>query len=75
MPEGEGRRLAEAVRRACVDAAVRAWEDGGVSGLCIEGRWDLAVDAMRHVDLGPLLHAPGDDPPVAGGPDAGASTA
>lgn len=48
----ESRRGApEAVRRALVDAALIAYEDAGLSGLCAEGRWEAAVDAMRHLDL------------------------
>ena len=45
--------MAEAVRQACIDAALRAYEDAGLSGLCHEGRWEYAVDAMRGVDLPP----------------------
>ncbi len=41
----------EAVRRAMVDAALAAYEDAGLSGLCAEGRWEAAVDAMRDLDL------------------------
>jgi hypothetical protein len=47
--------LAEAVRQACIDAALRAYEDAGLSGLCHEGRWEYAVDAMRGMDLRMLL--------------------
>jgi hypothetical protein len=50
-------QLAEAVRQACIDAALRAYEDAGYSGLCQEGRWEYAVDAMRGVDLRPLVQA------------------
>jgi NAD(P)-dependent dehydrogenase (short-subunit alcohol dehydrogenase family) len=31
--------LAHAVREACRTAAVRAYEDAGLGGLCHEGRW------------------------------------
>ncbi len=48
-------RVAEAVRTACVVAAERAYEDGGVSGLCAEGRWELAVEAIRDLDLRQVL--------------------
>jgi hypothetical protein len=41
--------LAEAVRRACLDAALRAAEDAGIRGLCAEGRLEAAVDAIRNV--------------------------
>ena len=44
-------QIAEAVRQACIDAAIRAYEDAGLSGLCYEGRWEYAVDAMRQLDL------------------------
>jgi hypothetical protein len=43
--------LMEAVRRACVEAALAAYEDAGVSGLCAEGRWEAAVGAIQSLDL------------------------
>ena len=46
---------AEAVRQACIAAALQAYEDAGISGLCHEGRWEYAVDAMRGLPLRPLL--------------------
>lgn len=51
------RRLAEAVREACVTEAVDAYEQGGMSGLCVEGRWDLAMDRLRHMDVERLIAA------------------
>ena len=39
-------QMAEAVRQACIAAALQAYEDTGLSGLCQEGRWEYAVDAM-----------------------------
>lgn len=50
--------VAEAVREACLRRAVRAYEDAGLSGLCAEGRWDVAVDAVRRLDLSELLREP-----------------
>ncbi len=41
-----GRAVAEAVREALRTAAQRAYEEGGLSGLCAEGRWELALDAL-----------------------------
>ena len=46
-----GNELAERIRHAVVEAATRAYEDSGVQGLCEEGRWEAAVDAMRSLDL------------------------
>ena len=50
-------QTAEAVRQACITAALQAYEDAGVSGLCHEGRWECAVDAMRGLPLRPLIQA------------------
>ena len=47
--------LAEAIRTACLEAALRAYEDAGISGLCHEGRWECAVQAIQGVDLAALL--------------------
>lgn len=43
--------MADAVRKACIEAALAAYEDAGVSGLCAEGRWEAAVSAMQSLDL------------------------
>lgn len=48
-------RIAEAVRERCVDEARKAFEDGGMSGLCVEGRLDLAVDRLRSLELEPII--------------------
>ena len=48
-------RIAKAVQMACIEAAIRAYEDAGLSGLCHEGRWECAIDAIRSVALRPLI--------------------
>ena len=53
MPEAID--VAEAVRDHCVEAALRAYEDAGISGLCAEGRWELAIQAIRSLALDALL--------------------
>ena len=50
-------QIAEAVRQTCLAAALQAYEDAGLSGLCHEGRWEYAVDAIRGLPLCPLLQA------------------
>jgi hypothetical protein len=50
-------QTAEAVRQACIAAALQAYDDAGVSGLCHEGHSDYAVDAMRGLPLRPLVQA------------------
>jgi len=70
-PNSEGfmndqNRLAEAIRTACLEAALRAYEDAGISGLCEEGRWECAVQAIKGVDLTALIKQ------AAGSPDRNA---
>lgn len=55
-------RLAEAVRSACLDAAQRAHEEAGISGLCGEGRWECAIGAIRTLDLATLVAQFADTP-------------
>lgn len=50
--------LAEMMRAACIQAALQAYEEGGVLGLCAEGRWEYAISAMRQLDLNALINHP-----------------
>jgi hypothetical protein len=36
-------KIAEVVRAACLEAALEAYEDAGISGLCAEGHWEYAM--------------------------------
>jgi len=47
--------LAKRIRDTCIEAALQAYEDAGIQGLCAEGRWEAAVGALRKVELAPLL--------------------
>lgn len=42
---------ATAVRDACVQAALTAYENARMDGLCHEGAWECAVDAMRSLPV------------------------
>jgi quinol monooxygenase YgiN len=42
----------EEARKACIDAALAAYEDASLRGVCHEGAWEAAVGAMRTVRLG-----------------------
>lgn len=50
-------RLAEAVRQACLKAASNAYEDAGISGLCQDGRWECAAQAIKNLDLNAVIEA------------------
>ena len=52
----DAHRLAEAVRDACVQAALEAFEDASISGLCCAGAWETAVGAMQTLDLEAVRH-------------------
>jgi hypothetical protein len=58
LEDDERRRLAEAVRRVLLDAAEEAYQQAGYGGLCAEGRWELALDALRTVPLDGLVAEP-----------------
>ena len=49
------KRLAEAVRVACIEAAKKGYEDAAESGLCHQGAVEASLDAIRMVDLKRVL--------------------
>ena len=53
--ETDARKVAEEVRGALVRAALMAYEDAAIRGLCCEGAWEVAVDAMRDLDLSRVM--------------------
>lgn len=53
--EEERRRTAEAVRAACLRAALEGYERAGISGLCEAGRWEMAIDSIQSLDVATLV--------------------
>jgi hypothetical protein len=49
--QAERLALAQAVRTACLQAAIASCEDARMDGLCWEGAWEAAIEALRTVDL------------------------
>lgn len=47
--------LANAVRKACVERAVAAYESARISGLCAEGAFEAAVSAIRMLQVEALV--------------------
>jgi hypothetical protein len=60
--EPEGRQLSERVRAELIRIALKAYEDAALQGLCAEGAWEVAVAAMRAVDLATILSGHGVPP-------------
>lgn len=50
--------FAECIRRAFIAAATEAYETASLSGLCAEGAWECALDAIRSLDLSSVAAAP-----------------
>lgn len=69
-PAAEAERLAalaRAVHAACVRAIIDGREEAGLAGLCGDGRWELALDRLRTLNLEPLVRAAlTPTPPAAG---------
>jgi hypothetical protein len=43
--------LASALRDRCFSAALAAYEDASIDGLCHDGAWECALEAMQAIDL------------------------
>jgi len=50
-------QLAEAVRIACIEAALAGYEDAAASGLCHEGAWEAAISALQQLDITAIIQA------------------
>lgn len=46
---------AKAVQAACLRAAQEGYERAGLSGLCEEGRWEMALDSIQSLDINAIL--------------------
>ncbi len=55
MAKVNPRQAAEAVRDACLQAALDGYERAGMSGLCEEGRWEMVIDSIRSLDVDAVL--------------------
>lgn len=54
-------RLAERVRAACIEAALRGYENASISGLCAEGAFEAAIGAMRMLRIEEVVEGDSDD--------------
>ncbi|MGA9293026.1 MAG: hypothetical protein WBV81_10530 [Ignavibacteriaceae bacterium] len=44
-------KIAEDLRNIIIKTAVEKYEDASIAGLCAEGAWEAAIDAVRNIDL------------------------
>lgn len=66
MSAADPLELASRVRTACVLAALDGYERAQIAGLCQEGAWEAAVDAMRIIDLTAIVREQAAGPPPPG---------
>lgn len=52
-----GMLVAQAVVQKCKATLIEAYDEGGISGLCEEGRFELAVGALNSIDLNKVTEA------------------
>lgn len=71
MSDSRSRRIAERVRTACIRTALEGYEAAAISGLCKDGAWEAAVDAMRMLDVAALAAEAEDDDDVDAADKAG----
>ena len=43
------------VTKACRESLIAAYEGAGTSGLCAEGRWEVALDSLRSINLSKII--------------------
>jgi hypothetical protein len=48
-------QIAEAIRTACLQAAQQGYQRAAADGLCDEGALEVALDAIRSLDLKQIL--------------------
>ncbi len=51
----EQKNLAELVKEECVKIALDAYEEASMRGLCHEGAWEYAIDAMKNIKTDELI--------------------
>lgn len=54
MTSIQHREIARQARDECIQAALAAYQDASISGLCAEGAFEAAVSAMRMLDADKL---------------------
>ncbi|WP_348765347.1 acetyltransferase [uncultured Salinisphaera sp.] len=55
MSDPAGLDDAERVRDACIEAALAGYEDAAIAGLCGEGALEMAISAIRRLDMAEVI--------------------
>lgn len=57
MKNDEQFKIAEKIKKACIQAAKEGFQDASMSGLCSEGAMEAAVSAIQKLDIQKILNA------------------
>jgi hypothetical protein len=49
------REISQKVIDECRETLIAAYESAGASGLCDEGRWEVALDSLRTIDFSKVI--------------------
>jgi hypothetical protein len=49
-------KVAEDLRNIFIKTAVEKYEDASIAGLCAEGAWEAAIDAVKNLNLNEILN-------------------
>ncbi len=55
MNDEEKLSLGDAVKRECIKVALEEYENAQINGLCHEGAWECAVDALRSLNISEII--------------------
>ena len=55
MEKEKIQKVIEDFRNFFIEAAIEKYEDASIAGLCAEGAWEAAIDAVRNLDLNQIL--------------------
>lgn len=55
--DADRERLVEAVRDYCLQELAASWEQAGISGLCGDGRWEVALGRVGSLSSAEILAA------------------
>ena len=55
MEKEKIQKVIEDFRNFFIKTAVEKYEDASIAGLCAEGAWEAAIDAVRNLDLKEIL--------------------
>jgi hypothetical protein len=51
----EKKILAEQIKQECAATALKAYEEASLRGLCHEGAWEYAIDAIKSMKVDEVL--------------------